>query len=820
MLKKPSLSKKKTLARRLTLGKTPLDFEIEKAYEKIVEMDFKEEKLNYYFRNNEFIFKYIQYIMTKLNKSPTDIDFMRLYLHSLKKFKSLFKNIESSILEDLMNRICIQIKCEQFDNNVVVCKQGDKGEKFYIILKGTVSVLISQEKQIIMTKTNYVKYLIMLAFYQENSLLEKTIRINKSIYYVDETSITSLLYIFNFFFLAEYHCVIKEEYCLISKFLEKEKKIYQFIFDELGSLPENFINIMDLPETKIMEIYDFFKELYTDNFDHEYYQTILHAKIEDLLIQNPIIYINTIINEKENKSYLYNISKEKYCKRINNLSSFESEDGVKIKVFTYSEVVELNEGDVFGDVALMKTEKKRTATIITDSECFFGTVTQAQYNMCFKSTQEKKRNLNCLFFINGPIFKGIKQNNFEKKYYNYFAQIELTTGNKLFSPESRTKNLYFIQKGELAVTCNLSISKVVLFIQELGGNVDTRKIRKVYDTSEEFQKIYSRKKILWKICVLKENEVAGFDSFMTKNNFFCDYECNAKHCQFFLLEERFLPILFEDQKIYANINDYINLKKKAIITRLTTLLNSYMSSYEKYKIRSPTTPNNSREKPKARLVYMSQAIKPESLKNFNVNRKIFTDRIMTETSSTHLPRLIYHSLNTSKLNNTTREEKSLSVSRNKNKDGLSLSSSAYLMKRKLKKKVNEKNITSYNSSKFSKEKDEKIGVNLSFKKKDDIETEKSTYLPSNSTFLRTMRTKKMFFIPKKGINGKTVKEYKINYITNRPMVKNTFYLKHPHIFDSIINPKTNKNKGIIDCLVLDNWAEKKIKSVGNTSSTM
>lgn len=78
----------------------------------------------------------------------------------------------------------------------------------------------------------------------------------------------------------------------------------------------------------------------------------------------------------------------------------------------------------------------------------------------------------------------------------------------------------------------------------------------------------------------------------------------------------------------------------------------------------------------------------------------------------------------------------------------------------------------------------------------------------------------MFFIPKKGINGKTVKEYKINYITNRPMVKNTFYLKHPHIFDSIINPKTNKNKGIIDCLVLDNWAEKKIKSVENTSSTM
>lgn len=820
MLKKPSLSKKKTLARRLTLGKTSLDFEIERAYAKIVEMDFKEEKLNYYFRNNELVFKYIQYIMTKLNKSPTDIDFMRLYLQSLKKFKSLIKNIESSILDDLMNRICIQIKCEQFDNNIVVCKQGDKGEKFYIILKGTVSVLISQEKQTIMTKTNYVKYLIMLAFYQENSMLEKTIRINKSIYYVEETSITSLLYIFNFFFLAGYHRIVKEQYSLISRFLEKEKKIYQFIFDQLGSFPESFINIMDLPETKLMEIFDFFKELYINNFDNEYYQTLLHAKIEDLLVENPIEYINTIINAKENKSYLFNVSKEKYCKRINNLSPFETEKGVKIKVFTYSEVVQLNEGDVFGDVALMKTEKKRTATIITESECFFGTVTQAQYNMCFKSTQEKKRNLNCFFFINGPIFKGIKQNIFEKKYYNYFAQIELTTGNKLFSQGPRTKNIYFIQKGELAVTCNLSISRVVNFIEALGGNVDSRKIRDVYDSSEEFQKIYSKKKILWKICVLKENEVAGFDNFMTNEKFFCDYECNVKHCQFFLLEEQFLPILLEDKKIYANINEYINLKKKVIINRLTTLLNSYISSYEKNNAPSPKTLDSSREKPKARLVYMSHAIKRESLKNFNVNRKAFTDRTMTESSSTRLPRLIYNSLNISKLNNTTREEKSLSMSRNKNKDCLTLSSSANLMKRKIKKKLNVKGIASHNLSKFSKEKDEKIGVNLSFKKKDDIEAEKSTYLPSNTTFLRTMRTKKMFFIPKKGPIGKTVKEYKINFVTNRPLLKDTFYLKHPHIFESIIKPKANKNKGIIDCLVLDNWAEKKIKSVEKNFSTM
>jgi len=31
---------------------------------------------------------------------------------------------------------------ESFDNNEVICRQGDKGEKFYIILSGSVGVYI------------------------------------------------------------------------------------------------------------------------------------------------------------------------------------------------------------------------------------------------------------------------------------------------------------------------------------------------------------------------------------------------------------------------------------------------------------------------------------------------------------------------------------------------------------------------------------------------------------------------------------------------------------------------------------------------------
>ena len=62
--------------------------------------------------------------------------------------------------------------------------------------------------------------------------------------------------------------------------------------------------------------------------------------------------------------------------------------------------LKLEEGEIFGDIALRNTQKQRTASIITINDCVFGTLTQAAYDQCFKGTQEKIRNLNCCFFVN------------------------------------------------------------------------------------------------------------------------------------------------------------------------------------------------------------------------------------------------------------------------------------------------------------------------------------------------------------------------------------------------------------------------------------
>ena len=82
----------------------------------------------------------------------------------------------------------------------------------------------------------------------------------------------------------------------------------------------------------------------------------------------------------------------------------------------------------------------------------------------------------------------------------------------------------------------------------------------------------------------------------------------------------------------------------------------------------------------------------------------------------------------------------------------------------------------------------------------------------NTSYLRTTRTRKCFFIPKRGAMVNPLKETKINFVENKTVTKNEFFIKHPHLFDNIIKPNSKReNRGLIDCLVLDRYLEKKTK---------
>ena len=52
---------------------------------------------------------------------------------------------------------------------------------------------------------------------------------------------------------------------MISIFLENKKDIYEYIYRTLNASPESFLGILELPEIKIMEVYQYFEFLYDSN---------------------------------------------------------------------------------------------------------------------------------------------------------------------------------------------------------------------------------------------------------------------------------------------------------------------------------------------------------------------------------------------------------------------------------------------------------------------------------------------------------------------------------------------------------------------------
>ena len=355
--KMPSIiSKKKTLTRRMTMGKISLDTEIEAAYHIVSQIDNNQGKVLKWFHNNEKIFSYIQYMMTKINKSQIDIEFMKLYFNCLDKFKNVFASSGISFNE-LMNRICLQLKCEQYNTNEIVCRQGDKGDKFFIILKGTVSVIITHEEIVKMNKVDYLKYLIMLCFYKEKALLTKTLKINNVIYNIDEKDIYGLLYVFYFFKLSKQFGLVKQDFRMISLFLDNKKDIYHYIYTILNEAPESFLGILELQETKIMEVYQYFNYLYEKHIQTNYNFDCLGDN--EQYVQHVMTSINTIINSSH--PFVVTVPIEDYCERINNLEHLKGEKGIAVKVYKYSEVTTLSEGEIFGDIALRNTQKKENS---------------------------------------------------------------------------------------------------------------------------------------------------------------------------------------------------------------------------------------------------------------------------------------------------------------------------------------------------------------------------------------------------------------------------------------------------------------------------
>lgn len=130
------------------------------------------------FLADNYTFDLLLYSIRKQKKTKNDILFIAHYLTTFSKFFNHKKNVNYDYMEMLSN-VAANLVYEKYQKNTIIFKFGDVGDKYYLILKGKVSVIIKREYTCQMCTYEYIKYLEFLLSLDEKELYEVIVTSNK-----------------------------------------------------------------------------------------------------------------------------------------------------------------------------------------------------------------------------------------------------------------------------------------------------------------------------------------------------------------------------------------------------------------------------------------------------------------------------------------------------------------------------------------------------------------------------------------------------------------------------------------------------------------
>ena len=573
----------------------------------------KEDNILYYNEKNISFFDIICYILKKNSKRYIEIEILKIFFLKTEKLVALFKPLNINI-NDMMGKLVGHIKYEKKLKNNILFKEGDKGDKFYIILKGEVGILIHQERIINCTPIEYLKCLMVLYLYQEKSLVNKSILANRGRLKFDDRCFSTLMDIFKFYQFYKEYPIIRRTYKDIIEFVRVEIKICKYLHKKNDFLPEESFRTLDLSNRLAEELYNFYYRI-LDNLKNCFLTDlppINNDKIKESSfnsnINNPnnlsefVSYIKQheiderkyktdeffeklyYVNELSN-NYIRSCNVNDYIQRLNGeeilkLVRKDAEDffmklyeDINIyKYYNYFEVNKLKEGNIFGELALINPSKKRTATVIIREDCHLGVLNKEAYDISIKNAQDKLRIRNLAFFTNGPIFNGVASNYFLNNYFFRFKKRVLNTGEVLFHRgEIRTK-IYFIINGELQLSAKLTLKKLTEIINYLsdGRDSDDGGLSKKYcRESFQFKRFYEEVKKNFRLYVLKDREISGLDDMTENNIYLFDCSCvSLEPTEVYELEYKIFEEASEDKMVKRNNDEYVAMKKEFLLNRL------------------------------------------------------------------------------------------------------------------------------------------------------------------------------------------------------------------------------------------------------------
>jgi len=706
------------------------------------------------------------------------------YLKSLPSFMNIIskeKNLKLS--ENLVEQISINLHHEFIPKNNLVCRYGERGEKFYIILKGRVNFFVPKPHKCYLNFEEYVIYLMQLRRNNEFELINSLLVQNRIFFPIEDDNLDDFL--------------IKElnEYY---KYFRKTKKSNTRITSHLD-FNNKLSNKREISDEKTKK--DFIsndRKIKIDNYEEnekmknkrrQYFSVITYRKMEELVdrMSHPKIIFeeNPYMGENTPSYYL----------KSNNVANMEldSKGRKLVNIYIYEEMNSFENGQTFGYIALESKNCKRAATAIVTEDSDLGVLTKEEYKSFFEiiSTREKKNLYELLNFYN--LLTSVSELKFIKRYYHMFEYVKFHKNNMITDVNKTINDLIVLQSGLFIVSIfvnifelNELITKLKIIRGKLSG-LSRNKIEKELEEKRENQDMIMRRnyissndyKILNKrfsftLSIISDHLLIGYPDTVDPSNhkplFNCS--CISAESDGYLLSKRSIKLINEDAVVLQRMDDFCLMKIEYNLNRLQQFKKEIISKTKKNEISSMEKANE--EMPSISGVKMNKE------KSFNENTIVVSDtnRNLSENKKYHSER------------NQIIEKKS----RNNNKILLSLKFNTQVLENALNKY--HYNTNKNEENKNSKEKDYKNLYNQAASHSNNKNSGKT--IEMNTSQISVIRKLKESILKKqKKIEMKKEQYFKrLENLNNSKRIKMDKTKKNIQIYIKMkdINSFLNKNK--------------------------
>ena len=564
----------------------------------------------------------INYILTKTKKSENDILILKLFLCLMNFLSSLKGNFN---IDKLLNSLSSHLKLEKKNKNTLIFRQGNKGNKFYIILEGEVSVLIPKEMEnkVEISFKRYFLHLMLLKILKEDELIKKIITANAKIkYHFDDRD-----------FDIYYEKIVNFVNKYMIEQLNKKKKSNEEDKDDIREVNKQFFikknsiagynNNFQFNKNKDIGGKNSYSHLKNkdNNRLNAKRKTAKNFSLKNKLSSKFLTYHIEEHQEEEEEEesedkeinysnadlpffslndikeivhyYIYlkekidskpkNISVRDYIKLTyldspfhKNLKNEEFTKKEELLLFKYFEITKKKAGDSFGELALQREDNKRTGTIITLTDCTLGILSRNDYNVYLGDIEVKKRKNEINFVMSFSIFDKMNKIVFENRFFNFFTKEIFPQGKDIIIQDHKINKVFFIMEGQFEIMTNLSLFNIYSLLHQKTNRIMDKEKMKIKFPREDYN---------LRLYISYNKDILGLEDCCIQNNIsFVTAKCiSDKGCAFTIEKSILNEIRHKIPAIDKNINIIKIKREKVMVDRLANIYNRIIQSRNKHK---------------------------------------------------------------------------------------------------------------------------------------------------------------------------------------------------------------------------------------------